>query len=228
MYRICFILFLFHISLHGFSQSNSKIWARCFGGFEDEVPGDVVYTKDGGIIVASSAISRDGDVPPGKDTTQLSKDIWVFKLNSNGNIVWNKLFGGTGNDIANGIIHTSDKGFLIIGSTNSQDGGFNGLHFDPNMGEGNDRDCLLLKLDSMGELVWAKCYGGYKYEFGYNAVELPGGDFIIIAASGSNDGDVSGHHGPNWVDQEPADCWIFRINPEGTLKWQKSGWRIKS
>ncbi|MCL4358304.1 hypothetical protein M1525_00585 [Patescibacteria group bacterium] len=96
----------------------------------------IVQTSDGGYVVAGYTFSFGA----GND------DYWVLKLDSSGNIQWQKAFGGANYDSAYSVIQTSDGGYVVAGSTNS-------------FGAGND-DYWVLKLDSSGNIQWQKAFGG--------------------------------------------------------------------
>ncbi|MDR2528369.1 MAG: putative Ig domain-containing protein, partial [Synergistaceae bacterium] len=78
----------------------------------------IQQTSDGGYIVAGETYSNDGDVTG----NQGHHDVWVVKLNTSGDIEWQKCLGGSNGDNANSIQQTSDGGYIVAGSTNSTDG----------------------------------------------------------------------------------------------------------
>ena len=73
---------------------------------------------DGGYIVSGYSSSNDGDLT----LNHGDYDCWVVKLNSIGSMEWQKSFGGTGIDVANSILQSSDSGFIIAGFVLSNDG----------------------------------------------------------------------------------------------------------
>ena len=104
---------------------------------------------------------------------------WM-KLDKCGIIQWERSFGGTGYESARDVVQTSDGGYMVLGETNSTDGGVIA-------GYGGTKDIWLLKLSANGTLQWQKRYGGTGLDIG-NHIELtPEGDFLIAASSTSND-----------------------------------------
>jgi len=101
-------------------------WQKCLGGSTHDAPFSIQQTSDGGYIVAGCTYSNDGDVSGnhGKD------DFWVVKLDSDGNIQWQKALGGSSNDWAHSVQQTSDGGYIVAGDTYSNDGDVSGYHRD--------------------------------------------------------------------------------------------------
>ena len=118
-------------------------------------------TNNQEIILACQTNSNDGDVSgwhEGYDPNNgyASADYWLVKLDSLGNILWEKCFGGSGNDFGNGIILNQDGGYALAGSSNSGDGDVTGNHVDST---GFTNDYWVVKTDSTGNLEWEKSLG---------------------------------------------------------------------
>jgi len=177
-------------------------WQKCFGGTNDDTGSWIQQTNDAGYIIAGFTESVDGDV----NGNHGNFDYWVVKLDASGTLQWQKCLGGTGNDFARFIRQTSDGGYTVVGSTNSNDGDVTGNH--------GIVDYWIAKLDSLGTLQWQKCLGGTNDDDGYSIQQLIDGGFIVAGYAESNDGDVSGNHGIN-------DYWIVKLDSTGTLQWQK-------
>ncbi len=121
-------------------------------------------------------------------------------------ITWQKSLGGTGAEEAKTIQPTSDGGYIVGGTTSSNDGDVTGNH--------GGKDCWVVKLNAAGSIEWQKTYGGTGDEiFGSIRVTADGG-YIMGAGTGSNDGDVSGSHGY-------GEAWVVKLNSAGTIEWQK-------
>src|SRR5215831_986639 len=99
-------------------------WQKPLGGFEDEAAFCVQQTTDDGYIVAGEASSFDGDVTGNHGNL----DFWVVKLDANGNIIWEKSFGGSAVDFATTVQQTKDGGYIVGGGTNSNDKQVSGNH----------------------------------------------------------------------------------------------------
>ena len=138
-------------------------------------------------------MSNDGDVsglhdPP--DNSENSTDIWVFKIDKTGNLLWQKCLGGTNSDRANNIFTTTDGGYMIVGSTRSSDGDVSGYHGT----HGWSDDVWFAKIDSTGNLLWQYCYGAQYDEFLYRGV-VQKSDWDYVLAIGTNSGEWRCYNG---------------------------------
>jgi PKD repeat protein/outer membrane protein assembly factor BamB/pimeloyl-ACP methyl ester carboxylesterase len=192
--------------------SGNIIWQKSLGGLGFEVargsPGDdeaqsIQQTSDGGYIVAGFSHSNDGDVTNNKG----GKDYWIVKLDSSGNITWQKSLGGSGGDSARSIQQTNDGGYIVAGNTQSNDGDVTGNH--------GHCDYWIVKLDASGNITWQKSLGGSDYDSAMSIQQTNDGGYIIAGDSISNDGDVTGNHGYD-------DYWIVKLDASGNITWQKS------
>lgn len=180
-------------------------WQKSFGGSHVEELNSMIKTSDGGYIMIGSAYSNDGDITGSIGGT----DYWIVKLNSTGNLQWEKSLGGTKVDIASSIVQTSDGGYMVVGSSNSNDGQVTGYH-PPVTGPGegpNYYDYWAVKLNSTGSIQWQKALGGSGIDNGNSVIQTADGGFVIAGDSNSNNGDVTGNHGGR-------DYWIVKLAPE--------------
>lgn len=166
-----------------------------------------IISADGSIIIAASANSNDGDV----SGFHGANDVWVVKLNNDLSLAWQKCLGGSDSDSPSGIILTSDNSIVISGTTSSNDGDVTGNH-------SLKEDIWVVKLNNPGALLWQKSFGGSEDDWAGGIALADNDDYLVTGSSFSNNGDVSGHHG----SINNPDFWTFRINPSGTLLWQKS------
>ena len=168
-------------------DSNGNItWQKKYGAtIEWGIASDVQQTKDGGYIIAGAIFALGSMVP----------DLWVLKLDSNGNITWQKKYGATGTDNALSVQQTTDDGFIVAGSTNS-------------FGAGNS-DFWLLKLDLNGNVTWEKTYGGLSFDDVSEIHQTKDGGYILTGTTltfGAGNRDV----------------WILKLNDDGNVTWQKT------
>jgi hypothetical protein len=178
------------------NSSGDIEWQKCLGGTSDDYAYCIQQTSDGGFIVAGYTKSNDGDVSGNHGG---GSDYWVVKLNSIGDIEWQKCLGGTDWDKANSIQQTSDGGFIVAGYTDSNNGNVSGYH-----GLG---DAWIVKLNSTGDILWQKCLGGTNWDFANSIQQTNDGGFIVAGGTRSNDGDVSGYHGVGG-----GDFWVVKLN----------------
>lgn len=190
----------------------SIIWKKTFGGSGDEnspTPNSIIQTNDDGFLVASSTTSSDGDLV---GLNHGSNDVWILKLSSNGDLLWQKTFGGSSGEGFSAITNTSDGNFMICGNTSSTDGDLLG---QTNRG---GTDVWLFKINNTGDLLWQKTIGGSQNEGADAILETPDGGFVFSGSTTSIDGDVVGNSSGN---NAYFDTWVVKINNNGTIGWQK-------
>src|SRR5690606_23152649 len=114
------------------------------------------------------------------DKTQGNKgqfDFWVVKLDSNGNKLWDKTFGGNKSDHLSSLVQTTDGGYLLGGYSFSDN---NGDKSQPSKG---NYDFWLVKIDASGNKLWDKSYGGSGSEELYSLIQTTDGGYILGGSS---------------------------------------------
>lgn len=187
-------------------SSNGLIeWQRILGTRNTDKLESVTLVKGGGYVVAGYSFNSDGI----RDA-----DGWIVKLDSIGQIVWEKRYGGSQNDRIMCVQQTFDNGFILTGYTNSNDG-----NISQNKG---DSDLWVLKLNESGDLEWIKTYGGTREEIGYSIKQTLDSNYIVAGVSLSSNGDLTKNN------QNSYDVWVVKLNFNGDIQWQKnyggSGW----
>ena len=207
-------------------------WQKAFGGWNDDEAYSIQQTKDGGYIVTGST----GDFGSGK------RDVYILKLNSKGDLEWQKTFGGKDDDGASSIQQTTDGGYIVAGWTSSPDFGGD--------------DVYILKLDSKGDLEWQKTFGGegiagadsiqQTKDGGYIVAGDKGGDVYILKLNSKGEIQWQKTFGGNAYDAANSiqqttdggyivagltysfgsgyynDAYILKLNSKGQLEWQKT------
>lgn len=185
------------------SSTGTLQWQKTLGGTGTESAQSIIQTTDGGYAITGYSDSNDGNVSGNHG----QQDIVVMKLDSSGNLQWQKAVGGTNTDLGNSIVQSADGGYAIGGYTRSNDGDVTGNH--------GDYDFLVIKLSNTGALEWQKTLGGTGYEKLLSLNKSTDGGFVTAGESSSNDGDVSGNYGG-------TDMWIVKVSNTGNLVWQKT------
>lgn len=132
------------------------LWAKAYGGNSIDGSSDFIQTKDGGFLLVGNTFSFGAG----------GSDVYAVKIDRNGTVLWEYAYGGINNDFGNSVVQTQDSGFVISGSSES-------------FGSGQ-RDVYVLKLDSIGTLVWSKVFGGTGNESGKSILELANQDLIVM------------------------------------------------
>jgi len=215
---------------------NSRdLFAKTFGGSENDLGHSVQQTSDGGYIVAGHTYSFGN-----------GNEFWLIKSNSNGNEEWNQTYGGAESDIGRSVQQTINGGYIITGFTYSYegsqrvyliktnsvgaeewsktfggsvddggysvqqttDGGYIVLGHTSSFGNGG-QDIYLIKTNSEGIEAWTKTYGGSGNEFGYSVQQTSDGGYILTGNTSSYG------NGDN-------DVWLIKTDSEGTEEWNKT------
>ncbi len=188
------------------TSTGALSWAKCYGGSYYDEADAVTQTTDGGYIVAGYTNSTDGDI------TSFFGDFdgWLLKLDDTGGIVWQHNYGGRGIDRLLNVIQTRDGGYLAVGGSSSRDSEVNNIH------DTAFYDLWALRLNSVGDIIWSKTFGGNNNEEAWSVIEALDGGFILSGYTSSNDGDVTRFKGG------PTDFWAIRLDDTGQLVWQKT------
>jgi len=181
-------------------------WQKCLGGSGPDWAKIIEQTSDGGYIAAGYTESNDGNVSG--NHANIYDDYWVVKLNSSGTLQWQKCFGGSSDDFANSIKQTSDGGYIVAGTSVSTNGNVTGNH------GGYYDDFWIVKLNSMGVMLWMKSLGGTNIDRANSILQTYDGGYIVAGTTSSNDGDVIGNHGG-------YDFWVAKLNSSGSIEWQR-------
>ena len=184
-------------------QDGNIIWEKSLGGSSYDEAYDVQQTSDGGYIVVGASRSSDGDVTGNHGWL----DYWIVKLDSSGNITWEKSFGGSTHDGAYAVQQSADSGYIVVGYSESVDGNITNPH--------GSSDYWVIKLDSSGNMTWQKSFGGSDSELAYSVRQTTDGGYIVSGGSYSTDGDITNNHGGQ-------DFWVIKLDSSGTLTWEKS------
>lgn len=184
------------------------IWDRCPAGLPTNSFRAIANAHNGGWIVAGSTWS-DGGTNCGLGQT----DAWLAHIGVDGQTLWSRCYGGTLADGAGDIATTGDGGYIVVGSTRSNDGDLTGVnpYWVPPLPSSTG---WVLKLDAVGEIQWQHCYGGSANDGFSSVVEAADGSFWLVGHTRSNDGDVTGNHGEE-------DGWVIRLDSNGEFLGQR-------
>lgn len=168
-------------------QTGEPQWQKTFGGSQMEEARSVRQTADGGYIITGSTSSYGSG----------SNDVWLIRTDCDGNIIWDRVYGGTGSDEGFSVRQTVDGGFIVTGYTAS-------------FGAGG-RDLWLIRTDSEGDLVWDATFGGSSWECGNSVFQTWDGGFIVAGYTRS-------------YGEGGSDLWLIRTASEqGIHSWDAPG-----
>lgn len=193
-------------------NSNYAIeWQKTYGGSRQDFADSVQQTTDGGYIIAGYSESNDGDATFNHGSYN-NGDFWVIKINALGVIQWQKSLGGIQSERSYSIIQTIDGNYVVTGHSSSNDGDVSGNH---GYNVTNKSDVLVIKLDTLGNILWSKSLGGTQDDRAYSIKQTTDGGFVLCGSSLSNDGDVS-------INKGYDDAWIVKLSSIGSIEWQKT------
>ena len=183
-------------------------WQNSIGGSYMDDLHSLELTPDGGYILAGESTSNiSGDK---SDNSRGMDDFWIVKINSSGNVEWDKTIGGSDSE-SFPQIRVFNNGYYICGESWSNISG------DKTESSKGETDYWLLKLDTSGNIVWQKTIGGSSYDsFTSMAITSDGG----CALGGYSDSNISGDKTENSRGYD--DYWIVKLNSSGTIEWDKT------
>lgn len=193
-------------------DSNGSIsWEYSYGFAGSDTPNSIIQTRDNGYLLTGvldvSASNGQGDRHAAVRQRHAGGDYWAVKLNSSGVREWSNYYGGSFTDTAYDAIQTQDNGYIIIGSSDSND-------VDISNSNGG-YDFWVVKISNTGSLVWEKTFGGSEIDEARAITSSNDGNYLIVGDTRSDDLNISQNAGA-------ADLWLIKITPEGTLLWEKT------
>ena len=219
------------------NTNGDTLWTKIFGTPVNESAKFIEQTADGGFILCGF-----------QNDTSNYNDIYIAKLDSAGNFLWDKNFGGTDNDYADMVHQLGDGGFIITGDTRS-------------FGAGG-YDVELIRTDSAGIAVWDSTYGdslangcqgvlvtsagkflsygeteiypGSPYDFFLDLIDTngsriwrrtlggTGADAIFSVLETSLHEFICTGYSSSYNGNNPIDLVIFKTDPLGNMQWVRS------
>jgi hypothetical protein len=167
------------------TQAPDTLWTKTYGGSGNDMGYSVQQTVDGGFIIAGWTRSFGAG----------GSDIYLIKVDAVGNLVWEKTYGGSEEEMGWSVIQTPDGGYIIAGYTYS-------------FGNG-DADVYLIRTDSLGDTLWTNTYGGDSTDSGYSLTTASDGGFVIAGRTQSSGAGSD-------------DIYLIRTDSLGNLVWQKT------
>lgn len=204
--------------------AQAKQWDKTFGGFKnyfEDYWGTsslqvIVPTPDGGYLLAGNS---DADVYADKTAERKGgNDYWVIKIDEAGNKLWDKTFGGDGNDGLETIVASPGGGYLLGGFSYSYAGA------DKTEDSRGSADYWVVKIDESGTILWDKTFGGEEDDFLKAMIPTPDGGFLLGGYSysglGANKTEASRDTSTNYM--YTSDFWLIKINGSGSKIWDKT------
>jgi len=182
--------------------NGNKQWDKTIGGASTENLHCIKQVADGGYILGGASNSG---ISGNKTAAQIGgEDYWLVKLNSTGDIIWNKTIGGTGNDELYTLRQTTDGGYILAGSS------FSNISADKTESCRGKSDYWIVKTDTAGSVQWDKTIGGNDDDYCFSIYQLNKNNYLIGGFSAS---DISGDKTNNsiGVGYYDRDYWILHL-----------------
>jgi hypothetical protein len=190
----------YSIDTMGFTNYKS-----CYGGSGLELPVNI-YSNSGKDYLLAMSTSNDGDLLGVSPNGNI--DIWLNVFNPLDSFKINTLFGGSDVDYPSELYFEEDGSILLLGNSASSDG-------DISTSNKGSNDIWLLKIDTLGNIVWEKSYGSSAFDVARSLTKVSGG-FLILGSSLGSDGDIT----PGGFVE--AGGWMIMIDNQGNKLWDKS------
>jgi hypothetical protein len=178
-------------------------WQHSYGGNGWDYTYCIIQTDDGGYIFTGFTESNNGDVTVNYGRS----DVWVVKINQIGTLEWQKSYGGSQDDYGTSICKTSDGGYVLAATSESND-------YDLKKNNGFE-DFWLVRITSTGEILWQKSYGGTYEDRTTDVIQTNDGGYLITGQTFSYDKDITGSNGA-------SDAWLVKTDSSGNIQWERA------
>lgn len=198
------------------SASGEPEWEKTYGGIFSDRLKTILITEEGYLIGGSSNSTVSGNKTAG---SYGENDLWLIRVDKQGNALWQKTYGGEGDESLAQILET-ERGFLIAGSTNSKPHPEGGKTAD----NGEGTDFWVLEIDKDGNQLWDKTYDIGKWDVLVSVLPLTpskgggsGGSAYLLSGYAASEtlGRRTDNKGIN-------DFVAIKINSKGENLWQKT------
>jgi PKD repeat protein len=160
-----------------------EMWSHSWGGSALEFCSGTVVDETGNVIVAGRILNLSTGM----------EDSALLKYDANGDLLWQKTWGGVGDDVCSGVGVDGEGNIYVAGHTQSFSGGIS--------------DAFVLKYDSSGSLLWQTTWGGSDWDYVYGfAVDDSGQAYIT---------------GETWSFEGNGEAFLVKFDAGGAIVWQK-------
>ncbi len=168
------------IYLNTFDAKGQRVGIKRYGGEKEESANSVIKVSDGYVMAGVTKTWGHG-----------REDAYVVKIDNDGNQMWHNAYGFGYDEVANQIIATQDGGYLLVGTTDSDNK--------------NQKDIFVVKMDSVGAIQWQYHYGTKEQDEGFGVVEAEDG--YVIAGSTKETASYN------------KDAYLLKIDRAGNTLW---------
>jgi hypothetical protein len=168
-----------------FGHGPDTLWTRTYGGPGSDRGEAIIEVPDGGYLILGATDSYGSG----------SSDMYLLKINTDGDTLWTKTYGGIWPERGKDIQATSDGAYIITGYSHSFTRGYSDLY--------------LLKVDSIGDTIWTKWYGGDHTERGHSVQQTSDEGYIVAGYTKS-------------YGAGEYDFYLLKTDANGDSLWAKT------
>ncbi|MFZ6052613.1 T9SS type A sorting domain-containing protein [Halocola ammonii] len=175
------------IAVTKMTSGGEEIWSVIHGGFNNDFPSASIMLEDGSFVIVGTT---------GSFTSSPSRDVYLLKMDSEGEILWTNSYGGPETDEGTDIKLTPEGDFIISAYTESYGAG--------------ETDAWLFKTDSEGNLLWDQTFGGTEMDNALGVDLSPDGGYILTGGTRS------------FASGSEEDLWLIKTDSAGTEIWTQT------
>ena len=198
-------------------SEGNLLWEKTYGTDGWEELREFAELPDGSFLALGW-----GTKGSGGNLTNISEDstqIRLAKISPTGDLLWDKTYGGSGNELGLKLVDIEGTGEYLIGGQSASSAGtgnkMDSLFYSPTAQFANDM--WVIKIDSDGNIIWDRTFGGYENDVVTDIEVLNDGGFLI---GGQSESGVTGNKStPN---NGQRDFWLVKIDGEGTKIWDRT------
>jgi len=192
-------------------------WDKTVGGNNEDFFTSLQQTTDGGYILGGESFSDiSGEKSENNHGSDQFSDFWIVKLDSIGNIQFDKTIGGNSTDNLDALQQTSDGGYILGGHSFSD---ISGDKTENSRGSFGEADYWIVKLNSRGNIIFDKTYGGSDLDILTSIQQTNDGGYILGGRSFSN---ISFEKSENTRGINDDDYWIVKVDFKGNKQFDKT------
>ena len=201
------------------------IWAKSFGGEDDDYGNGLALDKNNDIIIVGS-FSKVVDFNFDEDIKEMiskgSEDIFIQKVSAEGRFVWVKAMGGRFSDYGMSVAIDNENNIYTTGSF-SLTVDFNEDVIKHEMTSLGNSDVFIQKINEKGEFIWAKSIGGLGFDYGASIqVDEHENVYVTGAYEGKVDFDPSEENSNFYLAKGGSDLFVEKLDLDGDLVWTQS------
>ncbi|MDQ1097686.1 MULTISPECIES: T9SS type A sorting domain-containing protein [Chryseobacterium] len=185
------------------NQAGEQVWEKYFSGQNHDFLSATVNTQEGGYLIAGTSFSGKG--LDKKDDSKGGSDLWLIRLGSAGQEIWQKTIGTVSDEEAKAVVQGTDLGFFVAGNTQNSEKGY------------RSKDALIVRLDKDGKELSQLILGGKGLDEVEKMIPTTDGGVLVgmYSRSGANGSKKTDNYGE-------GDYWVVKLSKDNKVEWEKN------